>query len=133
MTIASTKLVFIPALLGKPLKCFPLAKWQFIYFKNIMQLTTKMFFFFQRATEGIESSVYKKLIEPFKNDMPVSILNGFRRVCDDHKYACIGFLDKYDLQELSCQMVPLPETAYRLPIAYIISKNNPYRGLINWS
>lgn len=91
-----------------------------------------LFHVFDRATEGIESAVYKKLIAPFKNDMPVSELDGFRRVCDDHKYAYIGFLEKYDLQKLSCQVVPLPETSYTVTAAYVISKNNPYRGLINW-
>jgi hypothetical protein len=76
--------------------------------------------------------VYKKLIEPFKNDMPLTDLDGLRRVCDDHNYAYIGTLDIHDSQKLSCQVMPLPETSYTVTGAYIISKNNPYRGLINW-
>jgi hypothetical protein len=78
--------------------------------------------------------VYKKLIAPFKNDMPVSDLDGFNRVCVDHKYAYIGrdTLAKYFSSELSCQLVQLPVTYYPDTIAFIISKNNPFKGLINW-
>jgi hypothetical protein len=88
--------------------------------------------FFQTDTKGIESAVYKKLIAPFKNNMPVSRLDGFRRVCNDHKYAIILSLEKHDSQKMPCQIVPLPETFYKLTGAFIISKNNPYRGIINW-
>jgi hypothetical protein len=28
--------------------------------------------------------------------------------------------------------VPLPETSYKLPGAFVISKNSSYKGLINW-
>jgi hypothetical protein len=134
MTIASTKLVFIPALLGKPLKSFPLAKLQFIYVNKIMQLTTKKSFFFQRATEGTESAVYKKLIAPLKNDMPVSDLDGVRMACADHKYAYIGpkHMVNYFSSTISCQLVQLPGTYYLYTIAFIISRNNPFKGLINW-
>ena len=90
--------------------------------------------FFQRATEGTESAVYKKLIAPFKNDMPVSDLDGFKRVCADHKYAYIAsnFFSNYFSRNLSCQVVPLPETTYQESLAFITSKNNPFKGLINW-
>jgi hypothetical protein len=133
MTIAATKLLFIPALLVNTLKSFPLPKWPFINLKKIMQLTKKIFFF-QRATKGIKSDVYKKLIAPFKNDMPVSEVDGFSRVCDDHKYAYIGrdYWAKYFSSELSCQLVQLPGTYYLYTTAFIISKNNTFKGLINW-
>jgi hypothetical protein len=101
MTRASIKLVFIPALLVNTLKSSPIAKLQFIYVKKIMQLTTKKK---RRRTEGIESDVYKKLIAPFKNDMPVWELDGFKRVCADHKYAYIGptNLVKHLSSKISC-------------------------------
>jgi hypothetical protein len=94
----------------------------------------KKSFFFQLATKGIESAVYKKLIAPFKNDMPVSDMDGFSRVCDDHKYAYIGrgFVVKYYSWLFSCQVVQLPGTYYPHTTAFIISKNNPFKGLINW-
>jgi hypothetical protein len=78
--------------------------------------------------------VYKKLIAPFKNDMPVSDLDGFKRVCADHKYAYIGsnFFSNYFSRNLSCQVMPLPETKYPESLAFITSKNNPFKGLINW-
>jgi hypothetical protein len=28
--------------------------------------------------------------------------------------------------------VPIPETSYPDPVAFIISKNSPYKGIINW-
>ena len=91
-------------------------------------------FFFQLATGEIESAVYKKLIAPFKNDLPATQLDGFRRVFADHNYA---FFDNNHLNtnfslSLPCRLVPLPDISYRDPWAFIISKNSSYQGLINW-
>ena len=89
--------------------------------------------FFQLATGEIESAVYKKLIAPFKNDLPISHLGGFGRVCADHKYAYFGLniLNTKLSLSLPCQPVPLPETSYEFPWAFVISKNSSYKGLIN--
>ena len=91
-------------------------------------------FFFQLATGGIERAVYKKLIAPFKDDLPTSHIDGFRRACADHNYAYFGPNDLYTKYSLSrsCQLVLLPETFYRETWAFILSKNSPYKGLINW-
>jgi hypothetical protein len=91
-------------------------------------------FSFQRATEGVESAVYKKMIAPFKNDLPISHADGFRRVCAEHKYAYFGatVLVKYFQWNLSCRLVPIPKTSYPEPVAFIIPKNSPYKRLINW-
>jgi hypothetical protein len=90
--------------------------------------------FFQLATGGIESAVYKKLIAPFKNDLPSNPVDGFSRVCTDHKYAYFGSntIRKLYSKTLPCQSVPLPETFYRDQWAFIISKNSSYKGIINW-
>jgi hypothetical protein len=90
--------------------------------------------FFQLATEGIESAVYIKLIAPFKDDLPASHIDGFRRVCADHNYAYFGpnIMNRIYSLSLSCQLVPLPGTSHRDPWAFIISKNSSYKGLINW-
>ena len=95
---------------------------------------TSIKFFFQLATGRIESAVYKKLIAPFKDDLPTSDSDGYRRVCADHNYAYIGpniLKTKYSLS-LPCQLVPLPETSYEVPWAFIISKNSSYKSVINW-
>ena len=78
--------------------------------------------------------VYKKLKAPYKNDLPDSPLNGFRRICADDKFAFIypNILDNELATELSCHIVPLPDTFYRDAYAFIITKNSPYKGLINW-
>jgi hypothetical protein len=101
--------------------------------RKLLASALKMpFFYFQLATGGIESAVYKKLIAPFKNDLPVSYLFGFRMVCDEHKYAFLGpDLLKAKFMSLPCPPVPLPEPTYRETWAFIIPKNSPYKGLIN--
>ena len=89
---------------------------------------------FQLATGGTESAVYKKLIAPFKNDLPTSESDGFRRVCADQNYAYFGptvLKTKHSLT-FPCQMLKLPETTYELPTAFIISKSSSYKGIINW-
>jgi hypothetical protein len=103
--------------------------------KKMMKLITpKGSFLFQEATGGIESVAYKKLIAPFKNELPTSHITGFRRACADHKYAYHGpkVLAKHFSMLESCQLVPLPEASYMVTAGFIISKNVPYKGLINW-
>jgi len=87
----------------------------------------------QLATGGIERAVYKKLIAPFKDDLPVSNVDGLRRVCADHKYAYFGpnFLNTNYSLSFPCQLVPLSGTSYIEKLAFILSKNIPYKGLIN--
>ena len=91
-------------------------------------------FSFQLATGGTERAVYIELIEPYKNDLPASHSDGFRRVCAEHKYAHVGpkVLSEFYSRTLPCQLVSLPGTYYSETVAFIISKNNPYKGLINW-
>jgi hypothetical protein len=93
-----------------------------------------MFCYLQRATDGIERTAYEKLIAPFKYDLPISSSEGFRRACDEHKYAYIGddILKKLTSRTLSCQLVSLPGTSYPLTLTYTISKTSHYRRLINW-
>jgi hypothetical protein len=90
-------------------------------------------FSFQLAREEIERAVYRKLIAPFKNDLPTTYSDGFRRVCADHKYAFFGpdILNSNYEFPLLCEIVPLPDTFYRGLSAFIISKNSSYKGLIN--
>jgi hypothetical protein len=102
--------------------------------KEIMHLITQASLLFQRATERIESVTYKQLIAPFVNDMAVSYLDGFRRVCADDNYAYVGpiFLNKLYSRMLPCKLKPLPEASYPQVEALVTSKNNTYRGIINW-
>jgi len=61
-------------------------------------------------------------------------MDGLRRVCADKKYAYIGINPMHTefVRKLPCQLVPLPGTSYRDAWAFIMSKNSPYKGLINW-
>jgi hypothetical protein len=99
-----------------------------------MHFLTQHCFFFQKATGGIESAVYKKLMAPFLKDLPSSIFLGYKRVCAERSYAFIGpyMLNEKFVLSLPCQLLPLPGTEYRTQYAFIMSKNSSYKGLINW-
>jgi len=83
---------------------------QFIDRQRKLCISSTKVFIFQLATGRIESVAYKKLIAPFKDDLPTTDSDGFRRVCADHKYAYFGsnFLKTKHSLSLSCQLVPLP-------------------------
>ena len=68
------------------------------------------------------------------NEMPKSEADGFKRVCDERKYAHIGanLFITLESNSLSCQMVSIPGTSYPEALTYIISKTSHYKGLINW-
>jgi hypothetical protein len=128
------ELICIPPQKVKIPKCL-----RFIHTRNLFTakercIPSMNLYFFQLATGGIEIAVNKKLIAPFKNDLPASHSDGFRRACTDHKYAYFGpnlLITNFSLS-LPCQLVPLPDTSYRDQWAFIISKNSSYKGLINW-
>ena len=98
------------------------------------RITSNKFFLFQRATRGIEKDVYETLIAPYENDLPASLSDGLRRVCADHKYAFYGYnlLNTEAVKSVSCNIVPLPNAFYTDAWAFLITKNSPYKGLINW-
>ena len=95
-----------------------------------MHFLKKKVLYFQLARGGIESAVYKKLIAPYKNDLSASAEDDFNRVCADHKYAYfgIGWLKTNYLLSFPCKLVPLPETSYKVPCAFMISKNSSYKS-----
>jgi len=68
------------------------------------------------------------------NDLPKSDADGFRRVCDEGKYAHVGanLFRTLKSSSLYCQMVSLPGTSYPEALTYIIPKTSHYKGLINW-
>jgi hypothetical protein len=68
------------------------------------------------------------------NDLPSTNLDGFRRVCAEHKYALFApnMLNTKLSLLFPCQLVALPETSYKEIGAFIITKNSSYKGLINW-
>jgi hypothetical protein len=88
----------------------------------------------QLAKGGTEREIYEKMIAPFRNDLPVSHFDGFRRVCVEHKYAYFGpnlLKTKYS-SSIICKVIPLPGNSYMDQWAFIIHKNSPYKGIINW-
>ena len=126
-------LIFIPAQIRNNLMSF-LLKMQFNYSKYNDTFIHTSLFWFQLAKGGVEREIYRKLIAPFKNDMPNSTLVGFRSVCAEHKYAFFGpnLLNTILSLSIPCKVIPLPGNSYMDPWAFILSKNSHYKGLINW-
>jgi hypothetical protein len=92
-----------------------------------------MLFLFQLAKEGINREIYRKLIAPIKHDLPTTNPEGYNKICSEHKYAFFGtniLKTKFSLS-IPCKVIPLPGFSYMEPWAFIMSKNNPYKGLIN--
>jgi predicted nucleic-acid-binding protein len=130
---ALIELVYILANNDKNSKVSPLYRYlQFIYFKRKWCISSTKVLFFQLATGGIERAVYRKLIAPFKDDLPASQSDSFIRACAEQKYAYFGLnlLNKLFSLSFPCLLVPLPDTSNRDQVAFIISKNNSYKGLI---
>ena len=107
---------------------------ELLFFQEREALTYKEILSFQRATGGIESVAYKKLMAPFKKEMPKSYFDGFRRACADEKYAFLSnvLLARSYLRGKACKLVTLSRPAFRDTYALIISKNSSYKGIINW-
>jgi hypothetical protein len=84
----------------------------------------------QGAVGGIESEIYEKVIAPFKSDLPRKNDEGFERVCTRHRYAFLT--SHFFARIMPCQLVTLPGTSYPETLTYIITKNNPYKSLMNW-
>ena len=107
---------------------------QFIYCQGNDTFLHIILFSFQLAKGGTESAVYNKLIAPFKNDMPNSYVEGFGKVCADHKYAFFGvnILKTKVSLPVPCQVVSLHGTSYKDQWAFIFRKDSPYKTLINW-
>ena len=99
-----------------------------------ISISSNKFYLFQRATRGTERAVYKKLIAPYKTDMAASLSDCLRRVCADPKYSFYGYnlLNIEAVRSVHRNIVPLPDTFYIETWAFIITKNSPYKGLINW-
>jgi hypothetical protein len=96
-----------------------------VYFANLNDVTS-----LQGAAGGIERDVYEKLIGPYRRDLPSKTEEGFKRACTRHRYAFMT--SNHFTRVKPCHLVALPETSYPETLTYIISKNSPYKGLINW-
>jgi hypothetical protein len=91
-------------------------------------------FLFQLAKGGLDREIYKKLIAPFKNDLPATEDEAIRKICNEHKYAFFGknILKKNISSSTPCEVLKLPGYSYKDPVAFTTSKNCRYKSLINW-
>ncbi|PNF16858.1 hypothetical protein B7P43_G06079 [Cryptotermes secundus] len=90
--------------------------------------------FFDTATETVMQNVYNKLILPALEDAPPDTLAGLQRVCDQPKYGfVVDSTRAYSvLNNLTCDIVALPEAFIPATGTFVVAKHSPYRRLINF-
>jgi hypothetical protein len=89
--------------------------------------------FIQDETDGnIFKELYVKLMEPDRENFPVTALGGLQRVCGI-KYAFIAIPESVMplLKHVNCSIVPLPYRTYPISLAMAFSPRSPYTDF--WS
>jgi hypothetical protein len=92
-----------------------------------------VYWFQQTATETVLQNVYNKLISPTLADAPPDTLTGLQRVCDQPNYGFIVDSTRAAsvLNNLTCEVVALPEAFIPATGTFVIGKHSPYRRLFN--
>jgi hypothetical protein len=75
--------------------------------------------------------LYLKKIAPNADDLPDSNLEGFRRVCNRHKYTFLSshrYLNRY-AGEISCKLATIPGAFIPETNAMALVKGSPYLGV----
>jgi hypothetical protein len=77
--------------------------------------------------------VYHQLIRPNLDDAPTDTLSGLQRVCDQPDYGFIVDSTRATsvLNNLTCDIVALPEAFIPATGTFVIGKHSPYRRLFN--
>jgi hypothetical protein len=77
--------------------------------------------------------VYKKLIEPYKKDLPNNNEEALKRICNRNNYGAIIPLSA--LRGLwtyaTCNIVPISKASFLHPASMIINKGSPYKRLFS--
>ncbi|XP_033609385.1 probable glutamate receptor isoform X2 [Cryptotermes secundus] len=76
---------------------------------------------------------YKTLVEPKRQKLPRSTVEGLRRLCNEDKYSffCSKIMAKGLMQNLPCSVVEISEMSYRITVSMVISKQSPYKRFFN--
>jgi hypothetical protein len=77
--------------------------------------------------------VYKKLMEPIKQQMARSNVEHLRRICTEEHMAFAGVEIGVDSLrgQLVCEITRLPATAFPATIAMAVTKGSPYKRILN--
>ena len=97
-----------------------------------MEIKFDCLYLLKDAREDLLSSIYEKLFD--KNDLPPTIVEGLINVCNKPDYAFIttSEIGLIFSRNISCTLMALQEASLPESLAFVTSKNFPYRRLINY-
>jgi hypothetical protein len=74
--------------------------------------------------------LFRKLIQP-ESSLPNNGEEGIRKVCLG-KYAFVTAYHLVTSQHVTCGIMALPDESFPATMTIALSKNNPYKGIINY-
>jgi hypothetical protein len=85
----------------------------------------------QVAEDPIIHQLYMRHIAPHKDSLPVSHLEGCRRVCSWHRYVYIHFVEFFQKRrnELKCELTIVPGAFITVAKSIALVRDSPYVGL----
>ncbi|XP_033608695.1 glutamate receptor ionotropic, delta-1 [Cryptotermes secundus] len=134
--MAAYSAVFISYLTVQDLK-LPVATFQDLLkdgrYRLLSVTGTAQLNYFDQSSNPLIKEVYKKLMEPIKEHMSRSTLEGLQRVCAEEHMAFAVLETGVDSRrgELPCKIMRLPTTAIPATMAMPITKGNPYKRILS--
>jgi hypothetical protein len=89
---------------------------------------------FQKSEDRVLLDVYKKLIQPYENDLPNDYTEALSRICSRKKYGALISSQSFRGLEMyaTCNVMPIPKAAFSHGAASMItSKRSPYKRMFN--
>jgi hypothetical protein len=74
--------------------------------------------------------VFRKVIQQ-ESSLPNTAEEGIKQVCLG-KYAFVTVLHLITWQPVTCGVVALPDESFPVSMTITLSKNNPYKGIIDY-
>jgi hypothetical protein len=74
--------------------------------------------------------LFRKLLQ-HESSFPDNAEEGLRRVCLG-KYAFVSALHLITCQRVTCGVMALPDVSLPVSMTIALSKNNPYKGIIDY-
>ncbi|XP_049958084.1 glutamate receptor ionotropic, delta-1-like [Schistocerca serialis cubense] len=88
--------------------------------------------FFSTTSDPTMQRVYNRLMEPDPENFPATDAKAFQRVCEKNFAYFIPQEYTYAIMDnISCNVVPLPTTHFHLSLTIALAKDSPYNMLFN--
>ncbi|XP_049809144.1 glutamate receptor ionotropic, delta-1-like [Schistocerca nitens] len=88
--------------------------------------------FFSTTSDPTMQQVYNRLMEPDPDNFPATDTKAFQRVCEKKFAYFIPQEYTYAIMDnISCNVVPLPTTHFHLSLTIALAKDSPYNMLFN--